>query len=75
MILQELINDKISKFILFLIIKFDEKLIAKRDNIIFLFLECWHIFFLKILAILWLWQLIIFLSERQEEQIHFAEVY
>lgn len=40
MILQELINDKISKFILFLIIKFDEKLIAKRDNIIFLFLVC-----------------------------------
>lgn len=75
MILQELINDKISKFILFLIIKFDEKLIAKRDSIIFLFLVCWHIFFLKILEILWLWQLIIFLSERQDEQIHFVEVY
>lgn len=75
MILQELINDKISKFVLFLIIKFDEKLIAKRDNIIFLFLVSWHIFFSKILEILWLWQLIIFLSERQEEQIHFVEVY
>lgn len=44
MILQELINDKISKFILFLIIKFDEKLIAKRDNIFFIFGVLTHFF-------------------------------